>query len=40
VSAQPAVSSISTAIPTSGTKSLVAWAVDAETGAPIVSPSA
>jgi len=39
-SAQPAVTSISTAIATNGTKSLVACAVDAEIGAPTVSPSA
>ena len=40
VSAQAAVTSISSAIASSGTKSLVACAVDAEIGAPTVSPSA
>jgi hypothetical protein len=40
VSAQAAVISISRAIVSSGTKSVVACAVAAEIGAPSVSPSA
>jgi hypothetical protein len=40
VSAQAAVTSISRAIATSGTESVVACAAAAEIGAPIVSPSA
>jgi hypothetical protein len=38
--AQAAVTNISSAIASSGTKSLVACAVAAEIGAPTVSPSA